>query len=46
MHKREEKEPSVFAQGIAGWKMLFNAVKRKKPEQQKQEGENLQSANQ
>jgi len=34
MEKKKE-EDNVFAQGMQGWKMLFNAVRRKKnPENQ------------
>jgi len=36
MHTMEKKEPNVFAQGMQGWKMVFNAFKKKKPEQQQQ----------
>jgi hypothetical protein len=34
--EREEEQQSgnLISEGVAGWKMLFNAIKRKKPEEQ------------
>jgi hypothetical protein len=33
-HEEDEQSGNLISEGVAGWKMLFNAIKRKKPEEQ------------
>jgi hypothetical protein len=45
IEKKEEEEPNVFAQGMQGWKMLFNTLRRKKPQEEQNSQPSMENAN-
>ena len=43
--ERDEEKGNVFQEGIAGWKMVLNTFKKKKPEQQQEQGDGFSASN-